>query len=49
MKRLAALITVMVFMSGMAGLGFAETTEKCDRCHKGRRPLTSSCPLEDRN
>ena len=38
MKKILALITVAVFMFGMATLGFAGI-EKCEKCHKGEKTV----------
>jgi aspartate ammonia-lyase len=39
MKKIAAMVTIMVFMLGMASLGFASSTETCDKCHKDGNEL----------
>jgi hypothetical protein len=38
MRRIFALMTVAVFMFGMATLGFAGV-EKCAKCHKGEKTI----------
>jgi hypothetical protein len=38
MKRVLALITTMVFMLGMAAVGFAAPS-KCANCHKGDKAV----------
>jgi hypothetical protein len=38
MRRIVALMTVAVFMFGMATLGFAGV-EQCEKCHKGGKTI----------
>jgi hypothetical protein len=39
MKRFIAVVVMVVFVLGLAALGFAADTDKCGSCHKGDKAL----------
>jgi len=37
MKKILAIVVAIIFVLGLASIGFAAGLEKCDKCHKGEK------------
>jgi hypothetical protein len=39
MKKIVAIVVAVIFVLGLASIGFAAGLEKCDKCHKGEKAV----------
>ena len=37
MKKILAIVVAIIFVLGLASIGFAAGLEKCEKCHKGEK------------
>jgi hypothetical protein len=39
MKKILAIVVIIIFVLGLASFGFAAGLEKCEKCHKGEKSV----------